>query len=534
MTATRALLAAIGVAALIVGARMIHAHRGSVEDRLLDTPTCRVPLTVLTPAASHVEGSTVIFHGIAASRRLMLTLGQQFVSAGLRVFLVDFPGHGDSIDPFSFSRVESCAVETVDTLARHNEITPGRTVLVGHSMGGAVAMRLADQFPTAATIAISPAPMVEVRWLPRNAVLFSPPRRMPNNLLIFTGAFEPSIIHEASEALLRDAGGERTSDSDFAEKRAAQLVIVPTGAHTSLIFDPRVARRSILWTRRALGPNAPQLNLNYVPEIGSALGMLGIILLLRLAVDVIAHFFGTSESATRNLALPSTGRTAFSLALWTIVSFAVVALLQLIAPLRFLHILSGDYYASFTLVAGLVLLLLIWMRSSRDSWNANAADALTPSRGFLEARRLSPLLFSACYAMLILFAVGAWLNWQTTDLWMNAVRWWRFALIVPFGLPFYLAEERVLGAPDATPRLRRWTLFLALRVIAWVPMALALLVFHNDQILIILLAPFLLFVAVAQRAGADSVRRRTGSAGAAALFSAILGAWFVAAVLPLT
>jgi hypothetical protein len=136
--------------------------------------------------------------------------------------------------------------------------------------------------------------------------------------------------------------------------------------------------------------------------------------------------------------------------------------------------------------------------------------------------------------MLVLLIVGAWLNWQTTDLWMNAARWWRFAVLVPLGVPFYLAEERALGAPAAAPRLRRWTLFVLLRLVAWGAMVIAFLVFHNEQILILLLGPFLALLAVAQRIGADSVRRRTGSAPAAALFSAILGAWFIAAVLPLT
>jgi hypothetical protein len=49
-----------------------------------------------------------------------------------------------------------------------------------------------------------------------------------------------------------------------------------------------------------------------------------------------------------------------------------------------------------------------------------------------------------------------------------------------------------------------------------------------------LLAVFLALFSILQRLGADVLRKRTGSIAAAVLFSAILAAWFVAAVFPLT
>jgi hypothetical protein len=45
---------------------------------------------------------------------------------------------------------------------------------------------------------------------------------------------------------------------------------------------------------------------------------------------------------------------------------------------------------------------------------------------------------------------------------------------------------------------------------------------------------YLALFSIGQRLGADAVRRRTGSAAAAAFFGAILGAWFIAAAFPLT
>src|SRR5207245_8312356 len=98
--------------------------------------------------------------------RMLLTLCERPATLGLQVYLVESPVHGESDEPFSFPRAEECAADLVDSLARRSEIDLGRTVLVGHSMGGSIAIRLADRFPTAATIAISPAPMIRPAGLP--------------------------------------------------------------------------------------------------------------------------------------------------------------------------------------------------------------------------------------------------------------------------------------------------------------------------------------------------------------------------------
>jgi hypothetical protein len=74
--------------------------------------------------------------------------------------------------------------------------------------------------------------------------------------------------------------------------------------------------------------------------------------------------------------------------------------------------------------------------------------------------------------------------------------------------------------------LLRFELFLAC--------GLAYYELRSGQVLIPLLAVFLAAFSMAQRLGADALRRRTGSGAAAILFSAILGAYFIAAVFPLT
>jgi hypothetical protein len=132
-------------------------------------------------------------------------------------------------------------------------------------------------------------------------------------------------------------------------------------------------------------------------------------------------------------------------------------------------------------------------------------------------------------------AVGGWLNWQLDDAWLNAPRWLRFAGILPLAYIFCSSEELLLGpVHSGRRRALRFAVSLLLRLEIFLACLLAYYKLMSGQVLIPLLFVFLAAFSILQRLAADGVRRRTGSATAAILFSAILAAWFVAAVFPLT
>jgi len=83
-------------------------------------------------------------------------------------------------------------------------------------------------------------------------------------------------------------------------------------------------------------------------------------------------------------------------------------------------------------------------------------------------------------------------------------------------------------------RALRCAVFLLLRLEIFLACTLAYYELRSGQVLIPLLAVFLALFSILQRLAADAVRKRTGSIAAAIIFSAILAAWFVAAVFPLT
>jgi pimeloyl-ACP methyl ester carboxylesterase len=172
----------------------------------------------------------------------MTYLSEDFAGHGLRTYALDLPGHGDNREPFTFQRAQLCATAAVEILIRSGKIDPRTTVLVGHSMGAAIAIRMADSEPVLATIAISPAPM-------------KPPVRMPANLLVFTAQFDiPPLAKEARD-LEAAAESDRNAPEDFVQLRAFDLEHIPFATHTSLLLDRRVAHRSELWAMRALFPS---------------------------------------------------------------------------------------------------------------------------------------------------------------------------------------------------------------------------------------------------------------------------------------
>jgi pimeloyl-ACP methyl ester carboxylesterase len=516
MKRSEVLLAIAGAILVVLGAHWIHQGDLPRRDVVLQARGCRMPVTIFSPPSGiGPAGSAIILHGLSANRRIMFYLGQDFAGHGIRAYLPDLPGHGDNTDPFSFASAEDCAAETISTLIQRDSLDPAKTILLGHSMGGAIAVRMADKIPLIATIAISPAPMVA-------------PQRMPPNLLVFSAQFDVWQLRDQAVALQTAAGGDRSEPEDFAQRRAFQLVRVPLATHTSMLDDRAIAHRAELWSLQALVPQADPKTLALNIDLstygtfgrgrlrlaGAVSGLIGLFAILPLCVAITAKAAGdeSAENSEQTLSIR-----------WVLLGEgmigAMIAVLVLIKlnPLRFIHLYAGDYLASEALIMAIVLLL----------FNYSAMR-----KGF--ALRIRPLLAAAALGFVAMLAFGAWFNWEISDLWLNAPRWLRFAELLPFACVFFYIEQALLGRVGSGKfRAARFGFFLGLRFEIWLACLIGYFVLDSGQILLpILVMQFGAFSAV-QGLISDALRRRTGPA-AAALFGAILTAWFVAAVFPIT
>jgi pimeloyl-ACP methyl ester carboxylesterase len=521
------ILAVVGVIFLALGSRWIRVAELPKQELWLDAGGCHTPMTVLDPPADvKPAGGIVLLHGLSANRRLMMYLAEDFAGHGFRAYAIDLPGHGDSRDAFSFARAEECATAVVESLIHSGQLDPKRTILLGHSMGGAIAIRMADRDPLASTIALSPAPM--------NA-----PQRMPANLLVFSASADLGILKRVAQGLSDAARGERTAPEDFLQQRAFDLRRLPRSTHTSLLSDRRVAHDSEKWAMQALFPDiaADTLTLNLDLATyetfgqgrrrlaGGVLGFLGILLLFPLVVSLAAKFaapalaIDASEAAASQIESPGNHpSTRLLLGETALCGMIGVLLLVLGVPLNFLHLYTGAYLASLLFIVGILLLVF------------NFGFAMEYA-----SLRIRPLAAAAALGFATFLAVGAWLNWQLDDAWLNAPRWLRFAGVLPVVWIYCFAEEVVLGpVHHGLERAVRFAIFLVLRAELFLACTLAWYFFASGQVLIPLLFIFLAAFSILQRVATDALRSRTASAAAAALFGAILASWFIVGVFPLT
>jgi pimeloyl-ACP methyl ester carboxylesterase len=255
------LLALLGAALLATGAALRLRDAAGVAERglLLADGPCRVPVTQIEAPGSARIADMVLMHGLAANRALMRPTARVLARAGIRVFLLESPGHGKNTDAFSFAGAESCAAQAAQELAARREIELSRTVLAGHSMGGALAMGLADEFPGAlAVVAISPAPFSLPAWLPRAFLPFRRPAREPQNLLLIMAQFDlPYAAGSNREYALRDGAAEAREQA-FRAGRARRYVEIPLTSHGRVLMAARSNQEIIAWVHRAAGVPQPQ------------------------------------------------------------------------------------------------------------------------------------------------------------------------------------------------------------------------------------------------------------------------------------
>jgi pimeloyl-ACP methyl ester carboxylesterase len=514
MKRTHGIFAACGVLLLLAGGALSWwASRGYTEKQyLVDAGSCRLELTMLEKSNRTPEAdSVVLFHGLAANRKIMEHLARTFTEMGVRVFVPDLPGHGGSKGPFTPQRAEECSLSLLRGLAARGMIDPEHTLLVGHSMGAAIALRIAPKFRPVGVIAISPAPMVAAHGVsPENLIYRDPPPLVPNTLIL-ASQIEPKGLTANAE----DLAATRQNGT-------VRFKLIRWTTHVGVLFSKSVATACQDWAKGVFhrtetpGPLPSEANV-----LGALLGLAGIVL---LAVPFLWEMFGkeklknpdTTPGKTEETpkGLPSVLRAGLE---YATVSVAVMLLLKYWVPLRFLRLFEGDYLASFFLIVGVVL---IWFR-----WNLVKTGA----------RAKAGLLLSAVVAGIILhLLVTGWFALTLTGSWLTAERWLRFPMFFLAALVFLYALELVLGPAEEQYAARRVLLSLLYLGIAWVVLAAGVFYLHTGQIMLVLLAPFFVLFSIFLRMGMQLVRRLSASAAAAAVFGAILLAGLCLVLFPVS
>jgi len=510
MKKNHGLFALCGVVLLAVGSGLTWwASRGFTEKQyVVDAGTCRLELTMLEKSGvtSTDKDSVVLFHGLAANRKIMENLARVFAEMDVRVFIPDLPGHGRSNGPFTPQRAEECSLSLLRSLAARGMIDPEHTLLVGHSMGGAIALRLAPKFRPAGVIAISPAPMIAAHGVSEENLLYRDPPSLVANTLILASQLEPKGL----TANAQDLAATRRDGT-------VQFKLIPHNTHVGVLFSKTVARECQVWTQRVFHTTGQT---QLPSEANVAAGLLGILGILLLSVPFLWEMFGkevdkeTSKKEEVPEGLPSAWRVAGEVLGLSIV---VMLFLKYFVPLRFIHLFEGDYLASFFLIAGLLLI----------GFHGKLAQ--------IGLRAKASVLSSAVAAGIILhLLITGWFSLTVTGSWLTSGRWLRFPLFFVAAAVFLYALELVLGPADERHAVRRVLLSLIYLGIAWGVLAFAVFHLHSGQIMLVLLAPFFILFSIFLRMGMQLVRRLSASPAAAAVFGAILLAGLCLVLFPVS
>ena len=86
----------------------------------------------------------MINHGWLGRSEHWLNIGKFLADCGYHVIIPDLPNHGHSFHTDIFT-YDSMARFLHDFLANHSN---GKPILIGHSMGGKIAMKMLDFYPT--------------------------------------------------------------------------------------------------------------------------------------------------------------------------------------------------------------------------------------------------------------------------------------------------------------------------------------------------------------------------------------------------
>jgi pimeloyl-ACP methyl ester carboxylesterase len=509
MKSRRRIRAISGVVLVAIGVWLAVPTPYREKTYLIDADGCRMETTIMEPRSGLAQGAVLLFHGISANKKVMSYLAHGFADQALRVYVPDLPGHGRTPGPFSPARAEQCGEQLLRELLTRGMVESNRTILAGHSMGAAIAERIAGRIPVAGLIAISPAPMRAAHGLSPEVLLYNDPPKAPPNSLVLVGSLELRSLRE-------DAADLAATQSDGTAKYRE----IPRASHVTVLFSDATIRASQQWAAQVLHLTPATALPSHWPIVGAMGGFVGIVL---LAGPFLREVAGkkSEEVATVTLAgvaAATSGVNATRILLeFAAASVLMVVLLRFWIPLKAVGLFQGDYLASFLLILG-VLLTALHASAIAKSLRSFPRDLL--SGGFA--------------GMLLLLLSTAWFNLTFYETWLTGAKWLRFPLLLFVILPYLLAEETLLGPVECTPRWRRLGIALGLRLVSWAAMMAGILLLHSGEILIGLLGGFFAIFNLVQRRGMDIVHEETGSTGAAAIFGAILLAGFCLVIFPLT
>ena len=102
-------------------------------------------------------------------------------------------------------------------------------------------------------------------------------------------------------------------------------------------------------------------------------------------------------------------------------------------------------------------------------------------------------------ALILILLFAAWFELTFYEAWLNPARWLRFLPLFLAVLPWFLAEELLLGPFAPQGRLGRYVRFILFRMILWLILLAGIFVLHSGQFAFFLLVLYFIVFSLLQR-----------------------------------
>lgn len=427
----------------------------------VDPPT---PYFHYVPIGSE-HGRILVVHGLDANKEMMNILCYALAEAGFDVYSIDLPGHGDSMAGFNAVRARNALSGALDILGPH-------TIVIGHSLGGALLLDLANQRAFEKMVLLSPAPV--------------PIDRIhAEQMLVLTGQFDLPRIRTFVPQLEGSGAGN------------VELRTIPWAGHSGYLFQSEPIREIVTWLGGTPGRTAPR-----------RLGLLVSIILLALGLGIL-WIPGTDIAATPTH-IPTT--------ILSYIAGCVVAVLVcgVAVVMNGLQLFSTDYLISFVFLLGVTRLPSCFRKFS------------------IKFPQILISLFAASYVLTVAGLVGSEFVHLTLggpggmSGVLSVGRWWRFIAIAIAVLPLSFADE-VLLRP-----IRPWWKAAGLAALTRILIAAfavtGVLTMNRSAAFLVLIIHFVVIFWIALWFAGELLRRRTQDPFATAIFTAVVQAWVFAAI----
>ncbi|MEJ2866360.1 alpha/beta fold hydrolase [Actinomycetospora sp. OC33-EN08] len=180
------------------------------------------------------EVTVLVANGNAGDRSLRAPLAAALRAEGFDVLLFDYRGYGDNPGSPSEEGLAADARAAHHHLVTEQAVPPQRLILLGESLGAAVAARLATEAPVAGMVLRSPFtdlaavaerlyPVVPVRWLLAD--------RFPVAELVARAGVPTTVVFGEGDRIIPPAQSKAV-----AEAAGAEVVAVPDADHNDAVL----------------------------------------------------------------------------------------------------------------------------------------------------------------------------------------------------------------------------------------------------------------------------------------------------------